>query len=499
MKKAKIIKISINIIIILSWLAMMLLLIKKEGILNGRGVESSFRELIPEDIEIDSWKGLYISGQWAGFMYTNMGQFHEQSKRGYIINSLSSLRFRMFNELKNIELSSTQVLDNTFRLMRFNAKISGMTDIAITGKRMGEYVMIEIEYNKEKFRKTFEAENDLFLENSILSIYRGKDLKIGDSYKLDIFNPLSLSAEPAIIKVIGEEGNLLVLETKFGGITSKSWVDKKGYVVREETTNGWLLKLETKEKIEEYIAEYADKGVDILTSVAVITDRQIESPRDTGLMKIKVSGVDISDFSFDGKRQGLIDKKEGIVEIKAVSPDERMAITIPYRGEELSKYLEPSIWIQCRDARIKTKASEIIGDETNSWLAAKKIGEWVYENIERSFTVGIPLATSVLLYRKGDCNEYSVLFIALARASGIPAEMCAGLVYLEDGFYYHAWPKVYIGEWIHLDPAFGQPVADATHIELVSGDFAEQSKIALTLGNLKINILEVQKWRDILD
>jgi len=101
------------------------------------------------------------------------------------------------------------------------------------------------------------------------------------------------------------------------------------------------------------------------------------------------------------------------------------------------------------------------------------------------------VATSVLKSRKGDCNEHTVLFVALARACGIPAEMCAGLVYMNDGFYYHAWPKVFIGKWVHLDPALGQDIADATHFELVSGGLSSQAKIVLAIGNINIEILKV--------
>jgi transglutaminase-like putative cysteine protease len=77
--------------------------------------------------------------------------------------------------------------------------------------------------------------------------------------------------------------------------------------------------------------------------------------------------------------------------------------------------------------------------------------------------------------------------------------MCAGFVYLEDGFYYHAWPKVFVGKWVHCDPTFGQAVADATHFELVSGDFSAQAKLAVTLGRIGIEILDAQVWRKPLD
>jgi hypothetical protein len=499
LKKRLVLKISVNLIILISWVTMMVLLINKEGIVKDNKVKSNFRELIPRDIEVDAWKSIYISDQWAGYAHTTLGSNSEGDREGYLINSVSFLRFKMFEQLKDIEINSLQVLDTTFRVIKFEARISGMTHVTITGKRLGDHLLIEIGYGKAKHKRVFEAADDFFLENSILSIYRGKGLKVGDSYTLNLFNPLTLTAEPTHVKVIDKEDDYLVLKTEFAGLSQKAWINKNGFVVREETANGWVMTLDTKEKIDQYMKEYSGKGVDILSDVAVITARKLEDPRKTGFLKIRVSGIDLADFPFDGERQRVIDQEGGIIEIKSVFVDEEGAMSLPYEDRDLNKFLKPSIWIQSRDPKIVSKALDIIGDESNSWLAAKKIDKWVHENVNSTFSVGIPVATSVLLNREGDCNEHTVLFLALARACGIPADMCAGFVYIRDGFYYHAWPKVYVGKWVHLDPTFGQSIADATHFELVSGDFSAQAKLALTMGKIDMEILQSEIWRNKYD
>ena len=82
------------------------------------------------------------------------------------------------------------------------------------------------------------------------------------------------------------------------------------------------------------------------------------------------------------------------------------------------------------------------------------------------------------------------MFAALARAAGIPTKVCYGLVYINGRFFYHAWCKVYVGEWISIDPTLGQDFADATHIEIISGGLDKQIEIVRLLGKLKIKILE---------
>ncbi|MGA1840088.1 MAG: transglutaminase-like domain-containing protein [bacterium] len=497
LNKGLALKICVNLIILISWATMMVLLINKEELVKkDNKVKSSFREIIPEDIEVDDWKSIYISDKWAGYAHTTLCPYSEGNRKGYLIDSISYLRFKMFEQLKDIEIHSREVLDTSFRVIKFEAMISGITRVTITGKRLGDHLLVEIGYGKAKHKRIFEAADDFFLENSILSIYRGKGLKVGDSYTLNLFNPLTLTAEPTNIEVIGEEADYLVLKTEFSGLSQKTWINKNGFVVREETANGWVMAQDTKEKIEQYMNDFSGKRVDILNDVAVITERKLEVPRKTGFLKIRISGIDLADFSFDGERQRVIDPEKGIIEIKSVFADEQGALSLPYEGNDLSRFLKPSIWIQSRDPKIVSKTLDIIGDENNSWLAAKKIGKWVHENVNSAFSIGIPIATSVLLNREGDCNEHTVLFVALARSCGIPADICAGFVYINDGFYYHAWPKVYVGKWIHLDPTFGQSIADATHFELVSGDLSAQAKLALTIGKIDMEIIHSEIWRN---
>ena len=91
----------------------------------------------------------------------------------------------------------------------------------------------------------------------------------------------------------------------------------------------------------------------------------------------------------------------------------------------------------------------------------------------------------------GDCNEHSVLLAALARSVGIPIAVEAGLVYLKDRFYYHAWNMVYVGKWISVDALFGQIPADVTHLRFTSASTHISMDLIGLIGNVKIHILEM--------
>jgi transglutaminase-like putative cysteine protease len=111
--------------------------------------------------------------------------------------------------------------------------------------------------------------------------------------------------------------------------------------------------------------------------------------------------------------------------------------------------------------------------------------------------VSLPSAREVLRTRVGDCNEHTALYVAMARALGVPARIAVGLVYVRGGFYYHAWPEVYVQEgrgrglWLPVDPTLNQFPADATHIRLARGGLDRQAAILPAMGRAKMHVIEV--------
>jgi transglutaminase-like putative cysteine protease len=140
-------------------------------------------------------------------------------------------------------------------------------------------------------------------------------------------------------------------------------------------------------------------------------------------------------------------------------------------------------------------AKEIAAGARGSYEAARRLSADVNRRLEKAYGASHDRASDVLAAGKGDCTEHTVLLVALARALGIPARPVHGLVYAQYGdgqnaLYWHAWPEIRsAGEWIPLDPTFGQPVADATHLALGSG--TQVDTVGL-LGSLKVLGVDVR-------
>jgi transglutaminase-like putative cysteine protease len=87
------------------------------------------------------------------------------------------------------------------------------------------------------------------------------------------------------------------------------------------------------------------------------------------------------------------------------------------------------------------------------------------------------------------------LFVALARAAGVPAREVGGLAYVPDmkpAFGWHAWAEIHDDhQWVSIDPTWGQVYVDGTHLKMSTGE----RDLAWTnvIGTLKMKVVEVKK------
>ncbi|MGM0619590.1 MAG: transglutaminase domain-containing protein [Bacteroidota bacterium] len=120
---------------------------------------------------------------------------------------------------------------------------------------------------------------------------------------------------------------------------------------------------------------------------------------------------------------------------------------------------------------IKQLAGEITSGKTNSYENVKAIYYWIDENIpwasalEYSTFENIP--EYVLKNRHGDCGMQTLLFMSLARASGIPCKWQSGWMLHPGEVNLHDWCEVYyegVG-WVPLDQSFGLQKTDNQQIK----------------------------------
>ncbi len=105
---------------------------------------------------------------------------------------------------------------------------------------------------------------------------------------------------------------------------------------------------------------------------------------------------------------------------------------------EIRPFLLPSPKIESRDIKIREVAKKIGTDKEKGWEKVEAIYDWVRDKLK--YKTGAPLlgALAVLKSGEADCEDMTSLFIAICRASDIPArtvwvpEHCYPEFYLED-------------------------------------------------------------------
>lgn len=476
----------IKTVILLFWFVMMGLLIQRTYLRPASVVALDI--VTEEGIKAgDEWFGIYQKGRKIGHAHTQTRvegdtyHFAEES----VMDILALERVQRVGTVINAYTT------RTFMLKYFDFTLrSGVSAMDIKGAVVGKQLVVDIITAGETRKERFPLKEPIYLTPNIRPAVVSLGLEPGKRYRFPLFNPATMSTEDAFVTVEAKEtikvgdSDMAVYKLKesFQGMEATAWITQEGETIKEESPLGYSLLKET--RTEALKLDKRGPAVDI-TALVKIPSSPIENPSGVKLLRARLSGTPLDGFELAGGRQTF---KDGVIDIRSETTVSSYAI--PYREKDHLADQQATMLVQSDDRSIREQAAEIIGKEKDALKAAKKLNTWVYEAINKQPVVSIPSAVEVLKQKVGDCNEHTTLYTALARAAGIPTRMSAGIVYMKNGFYYHAWPEVWLGKWTAVDPTFNQFPADATHIRFVTGDLAKQAEIVRLVGKLKVEVLE---------
>jgi hypothetical protein len=440
----------------------------------------------------EEWHGLYFNDQKAGYSVTISRKL---AGGGQAVSNKTFMMLPLMGTVQQVSTALNYELDKNYNLSGFDFKMAGAAQITVRGRAEGKRMLLDIISQGQTQQSTVELSGPVAMPDALEPLLLGKSLEKGKEYSFSIFDPASLSVVPMTIRVVGAEtlavNNQNVPATKlavsFSGSQSFSWVDSLGRSLREEGPMGLVMVLEEKQKALALPDSFPQ--LDLLTSLAVpAAGLVLSDPRNTASMTVRISGLDIRGLDIGGGRQQVSDTINNIVTISK----ERIngSPIVNTKLDNFKQYLSPTPLIQSQDPEISKLAQNLVEGQKSDWDKALALERWVHDNLEKSMTVSLPSAVEVLASRRGDCNEHSTLYAALARAAGLPCRLCLGVVYLDGRFYYHAWNAVYCGQWIELDATFGQAPADAARLRLAEGDLTQQTRLIPAFGNLKLEIID---------
>lgn len=428
------------------------------------------------------FSGMYLGGEKIGYIMIDK----KPIENGYILKEVMFMRLGMMGTERSMETSSVYELDKEYRLKNFSFKLKSETqEISSMGEVEDQKLIYTVKTRGRERSKTIKLDREVYVSQAIpfLISSRREDLS------LSVFDPTVFAVNQAEATIIEDMGDSVMFKTELLGTQSTTWVGKKGEILRSEEPMGILIVKEDKKKA----LEFGETSPEILTMFAIPAGMEIKNPRQVTYLKTIVKGR----FR-ETERQKLYGDT---LTVESIGPDKEVK-TIPARGfgcnrakpqavpEELTEYLEDTPLIQVNDRKIRSKSNQIVKGAKDEWDRVKKLVSWIDKNVKDFPSATIPSAVDVLETLEGDCNEHAVLFCALSRAAGIPADICVGLVLMDGYFYYHAWNKIWVGRWIEVDPTFNQSIADATHITLEEGGLKDWAKIMDLVGNIEIRVVE---------
>jgi transglutaminase-like putative cysteine protease len=446
-----------------------------------------------------TWRGVYYRGEKIGFTVSQTVATDE----GFDLEESGRLQMSLLGATAPATIRTTAHVDANFALRAFEFSLDpGTGGIEVRGLVNGRKLTLEIKTPTGSRTEERELPEPPALSQNMARRLAGGGLVPGARHQWTIFDPATLRNAPVTV-IVGDREVVrsgatpiaaFRVDMEFAGLATTSWITDTGEVIREESPLGLITVRETPENARA-MAVSGRMRVDLLEASSVVprSEKPIGEPRDIVRMRLRLEGVDLSAAGLDALSGGAQQVEGDVVDLRdpeTLQPDPLDPAAAQYLGAEP--------FIESDASEIVAEAQAAVRDVTGDRARAERLVRHVNGLLEKKPTVSLPSALEVLRTRVGDCNEHTALYVAMARALGLPARIAVGMVYMHGAFYYHAWPEVYLDEgegqglWLPVDPTLNQFPADTTHLRLTRGGLEKQAAIVPLIGRLKMTVVDVE-------
>jgi hypothetical protein len=401
-------------------------------------------------------------------------------------------------------LKTTARVDHAFVLQSFEFSLDpGTGPTRISGRVDGPQLELTVATATGSRTETRTLQEPPTLALNLGRRLAAAGLKPGARHEILVFDPATLSNAPMtiivrdreLIRLAGLPLPVFRLDMQFAGLSASSWITETGEVVREESALGMLVVKEERD-VAPRMAVSRRARTDMIGSAAIVPEirHRIDDPRTVRRLVLRLTGAALPAGDLDGAGQRELPRAGNAQVIELRDPRE---IEPGPLDPGIARYLAPEALLESDAPEIVAEAALAIRGSADPREQAERLVRHVNGLLDKKPTVSIPSAKDVLRTKIGDCNEHTALYVAMARAVGIPSRIAVGLVYLNGAFFYHAWPEVYLrqgggGLWLPVDPTLNQFPADATHLRVARGGLDKQVLVLPLIGQLKIEVSELQ-------
>lgn len=429
------------------------------------------------------------------------GSAGAQRVEGIDLGLTVEMSLPVFGRTTDFELAGNIFRPYAAALATFDFRVlSGESNFRLEGQLEGDELSARVHSADEVLPIETTVDGDLVFSSGFGTPLSLPRLDVGEEVTIETFDPLSMAATESTVRctsrqtleIAGETFDTRRLVVDASGMKTLAWVDESGDVVRAETALGLILERLPAEDDGTLDGDAAANGAAVgaeLLELTAIVPTGATPQRGARSMTLRIGGdlpqgdlpTDTTQTRVEPRVYRVLQGGQGVS-----TPD----------ASVLASAKSADAFVQSDHPTIVAQAEEILsGTGSDPRAQVDRLSEWVFEALDKEAVLSVPSALEVLEMRKGDCNEHTVLYTALARAAGLPTRIAIGVVWSEllNGFYYHAWPEVWLGDrWLWVDPTFGQLEADATHIKLFNGGIQTWTQLLPYLGQLEIEVVDLE-------
>lgn len=352
-----------------------------------------------------------------------------------------------------------------------------------------------------------------------MAVMLGDPPKVGRRLSINTFDPLTLSASLMPVRIAAESLFVLVDSAAYHPV-SRRWLG-----AHADTVRGFRLIAEPSERFDAWVDEQgriiavaAPAGLSLARTAYEVAfeNWRTASPRHAGervnpddggrhgaasaggsregrpvqRLRVRLRGIDLGRLAIDGGAQQLRGDTVSIERDATRTADVWVWLPLSQslRRHYASELREEPL-LEIEHPAIVALARQLGGGGTIAEPILQRMVSWVRDSLANESSVTLSSALTTLRSRRGDSNEHAQLFVALARAAGIPARTVSGMVVLNGRPYYHAWAEVLLQRWVGVDPTFGQFPVDASHLRMLVGGLSMETELTRLIGRLQVDVL----------
>ena len=414
------VKRSIGVAIVLFWCLMNILLLKRQLWTPPPPITLRSVETITERIQ-ESW-GVFYRGEKIG----HANQTITPRGNGYQIQDRSLLRLQLSGTTQNATTHLDMDVDQEWTLEKFNFVLQA-NDVKFHARGRVEpgKLILTVESGGHVTTREIKLNQPPYLLAALKPYVATQQLEPGKEHYFSTFDPATLSQQVTAVVIEGREQirigeriePAMRIRQRFNGISVVSWLDGAGRTLKEETPAGFSLVRQSPLEARS-LSSITSVPLDLINQTSITPDRPILSPEQKNLIKLKLSGINLANFPLMNIGRQRLNQDQ--LEIRREEVNRLKSVGLPVRQKSLDPFLQPTVFLQSDHPKISQLAAGIVRGESDARKATLRIKNWVYKEIAKEPTVSIPNALEVLQTKKGDCNEHTVLFNAIARAAGFP-------------------------------------------------------------------------------